>query len=77
MPTATPTPTATAAATPNRNTLTDEHGCRDCDSDTDAYAEHGAPGDVVINEILQNPAAVADTAGEWFEVYNATSRPST
>ena len=29
------------------------------------------PGDVVINEILQNPAAVADTAGEWFEVYNA------
>ena len=32
------------------------------------------PGDVIINEILQNPAAVADTAGEWFEVYNATSQ---
>jgi hypothetical protein len=31
-----------------------------------------APGDVVINEIMQNPAAVADSAGEWFELYNAT-----
>ena len=31
-----------------------------------------APGDVVINEIIQNPAAVADAAGEWFELYNAT-----
>ena len=29
---------------------------------------------MVINEIMQNPAAVADTAGEWFEVYNATSQ---
>ena len=28
---------------------------------------------MVITEILQNPAAVADTAGEWFEVYNATN----
>ena len=28
---------------------------------------------MVINEILQNPAAVADTAGEWFEVYNAAN----
>ncbi len=31
------------------------------------------PGDVVINEIMQNPKAVLqDTDGEWFEVYNAT-----
>ena len=29
-------------------------------------------GDVVINEIMQNPSAVADGAGEWFELYNAT-----
>ena len=29
---------------------------------------------MVITEIMQNPAAVADTAGEWFEVYNATSQ---
>ena len=32
------------------------------------------PDDIIINEIMQNPAAVADTAGEWFEVYNATSQ---
>ena len=31
-----------------------------------------APGDVVINEIMQNPNAVLDSAGEWFELYNAT-----
>jgi len=30
------------------------------------------PGDLVVNEIMQNPAAVADSDGEWFEVYNAT-----
>ncbi|NUN15234.1 MAG: lamin tail domain-containing protein [Myxococcales bacterium] len=33
------------------------------------------PGDVIITEIMQNPAAVADTAGEWFEVYNTTAIP--
>ncbi|HSM71999.1 MAG TPA: lamin tail domain-containing protein, partial [Anaerolineales bacterium] len=26
---------------------------------------------IVINEIMQNPSAVADSAGEWFELYNA------
>jgi predicted extracellular nuclease len=30
------------------------------------------PGDVVINEIMQNPSAVSDSAGEWFELFNAT-----
>jgi predicted extracellular nuclease len=25
---------------------------------------------VVINEIIQNPSSVSDSAGEWFEVYN-------
>ncbi len=34
-----------------------------------------SPGDIVINEIMQNPAAVSDTYGEWFELYNATSSP--
>ncbi len=28
-------------------------------------------GQVVINEIMQNPSAVSDSAGEWFELYNA------
>lgn len=31
------------------------------------------PGDLVITEIMQNPLAVADTAGEWIEIYNATT----
>ena len=31
------------------------------------------PGDVVINEIMQNPAAVGDDVGEWFELYNLTA----
>ena len=30
------------------------------------------PGAVVIDEIMQHPAAVSDTAGEWFEVLNTT-----
>lgn len=29
-------------------------------------------GDLVITEIMQNPNFVADTVGEWFEVYNST-----
>lgn len=38
-------------------------------------ANAAAPGDIVINEVMQNPAAVADAAGEWFELYNATGVP--
>ncbi len=37
-----------------------------------APALGASPGDVVINEIIQNPAAVADADGEWFEVFNPT-----
>ena len=29
--------------------------------------------DLVINEIMQNPAAVDDDSGEWFEVHNASA----
>ena len=31
-------------------------------------------GDVVISEIMANPSG-ADSDGEWFEIYNAASRP--
>jgi predicted extracellular nuclease len=31
--------------------------------------------ELVINEIMQNPAAVGDSAGEWFELYNPTGNP--
>ncbi len=30
------------------------------------------PGDIVIIEIMQNPSAVYDSDGEWFEIYNNT-----
>lgn len=30
-------------------------------------------GDIIITEIMQNPAAVNDSEGEYFEVYNTTS----
>jgi len=34
----------------------------------------GCPGvgDLILSEIMQNPAAVSDANGEWFEVYNTT-----
>ena len=32
------------------------------------------PGDIVINEIMENPkAAASDATGEWFEIYNTTN----
>ena len=36
-------------------------------------AEAANPGDIIINEVMQNPAAVSDANGEWFELYNSTS----
>jgi hypothetical protein len=33
------------------------------------------PGDIIITEIMQNPAAVGDNSGEYFEVYNTTGSP--
>lgn len=37
-----------------------------------SYIPANMPGDVIITEIMQNPAAVLDANGEWFEVYNTT-----
>lgn len=31
-------------------------------------------GDLLITEIMYNPAAVSDTEGEWLEIYNASSQ---
>lgn len=33
------------------------------------------PGDLVISEIMNNPASVLDNEGEWFEVHNPTANP--
>jgi len=38
-----------------------------------AAGEAASPGDVIINEVMQDPAAVGDSEGEWFELYNTTS----
>ena len=32
------------------------------------------PGDLVITEIMNNPAVVLDESGEWFEIHNTTNR---
>ncbi len=32
------------------------------------------PGDIIITEIMQNPDAVYDSNGEWFEIYNASNQ---
>lgn len=32
-----------------------------------------APGDLVISEVMANPSAVSDSAGEWFELFNPTT----
>ena len=31
------------------------------------------PGDIIITEFMANPSSVADSDGEWFEIYNPTS----
>lgn len=36
------------------------------------YVLAASPGDLIINEVIQNPAAVSDATGEWFEIYNTT-----
>ena len=33
------------------------------------------PGQLIISEVMANPAAVSDTVGEWFELFNATGEP--
>ncbi len=44
------------------------------DTGTPGAANPAAPDEVgvVINEIMQNPSAVSDSAGEWFELFNPT-----
>ena len=34
-----------------------------------------ADTDIVVTEIMQNPAFLSDTVGEWFEVYNGGATP--
>jgi hypothetical protein len=54
----------------------DGDGAVDCDDPDCAGVgpciQLGAPGDIVIVEIMAAPLAVADAAGEWFELRNVT-----
>lgn len=37
------------------------------------YAFAANPGDIIVNEIMQNPAVISDNDGEYVEVYNTTN----
>jgi hypothetical protein len=39
----------------------------------DPAARHPREAELIITEIMSNPAAVSDTAGEWFELYNPSA----
>ncbi|MFH1132817.1 MAG: lamin tail domain-containing protein [Pseudomonadota bacterium] len=41
--------------------------------DAGPQPDSGSPAQIVITEIMANPAAVGDDVGEWFEIYNAGS----
>ncbi len=46
-----------------------------CDEECKIEPQAVEPGDIVITEIMKNPAAVDDGVGEWFELYNTTADP--
>jgi predicted extracellular nuclease len=48
-----------------------DRGTPGAENDVDCGGAPPAVVDIVINEIMQNPAAVGDADGEWFELYNA------
>ena len=41
---------------------------------TNYCGEQPLAGELVITEIMANPSALADSEGEWFELYNPTSK---
>lgn len=46
------------------------------DNDCDGIVDEDfiLAGDIVVSEILQNPSCVADSAGEWVELFNASDK---
>lgn len=47
------------------------------DNDCDGWVDEDAlrPGDILITEVMNDPVAVFDTSGEWFELVNTSERP--
>ncbi|KAA3603935.1 MAG: T9SS C-terminal target domain-containing protein [Calditrichaeota bacterium] len=37
------------------------------------YAIAANPGDIIVNEIMQNPSVISDNDGEYVEIYNTTN----
>ena len=61
------------------DTDTDTDSDSDADTDADSDTDPGVAtiaglvhGDLLVSEVMQDPASVTDAKGEWFEVYNAT-----
>jgi hypothetical protein len=58
---------------PGAEDIEDDGIDQDCDGVDATSGSTGAdslrPGDLVITEVMQNPAVVGDSDGEWFEVY--------
>ena len=61
-------------------TVDDQSGTMNATStDTVTVTVYGAPstaGELVISEIMSQPDDMADTDGEWFEIYNASTAES-
>ncbi|WP_452229259.1 T9SS type A sorting domain-containing protein [Lacinutrix sp. MEBiC02404] len=63
-------------------TITGDVGNSSCNLDTTIGSPTCVPsatcpstGAIIITEVMQNPAAASDPAGEYFEVYNTTGTP--
>ena len=42
-----------------------------CNGGTSNGTGGNSDGEIIVTEIMYNPNAVSDTAGEWFEIYNS------
>ncbi len=59
-------------AYPGASEVADNYSDDDCDGLIDESA--WAQGDLFVTEIMTNPSSVSDPNGEWFEVYNGSTR---
>ncbi|MEY3012273.1 MAG: hypothetical protein RIT45_1008 [Pseudomonadota bacterium] len=64
------TPDTTPDVTPDTTPDVTPDTAPDTSPDVPPSAQAPTVGELVITEFMANPAAVADTAGEWFEVCN-------
>ena len=57
----------------NKNLISTSLGIAITSCLVSAQIQAASVSDLFITEIMTNPAAVSDTAGEWFELYNPTA----